>query len=383
MSVPNAELISRAKALTPVFADRAAEVEASRKPHDGSIQDLIDAGIMQMLVPAKWGGAESNLQTMFEVVEAVSAGCISTGWITSFYINHNVYVAKFDPKVHEEVFGERGFTLMPGATAPTMQADRVDGGWKVSGKASWGSGIMHADWALVSAITNEGPRTFMLPANDVSIGDVWHYTGMGGTGSNDILIENAFVPDHRAINGGAFRNGPTEGSAQYSNPLYSVPILPLAYCTVVGVLSGGLQGAMDAFEKMVTQRVRNFSGAVAKEQQNVHITLGELRIATRVAHELAQMVISKTQGIIDTREFTIEDRLELKGYLAFLSKHCRETINAMMANAGASSFHKDQPLQRFWRDMNTVCSHAFWDWDVTREQTGRVALGLEVTHPLV
>ena len=383
MAVEDTRLIDRAKAMKPTLAARAAEVEAMRKPHDQSIQEMIDAGIIQMLVPAKWGGAESNLNTMFQVVEAISSACISTGWITSFYINHNVCVAKFDPRVHEEVFGVRGFTLMPGATAPTMKADRVPGGWRVSGRASWGSGIMHADWALVSAMTSEGPRSFMLPTSDVGIGDVWHFTGMAGTGSNDILLDNAFVPDYRAIDGGTFRGGPTEGSALYDNPLYSVPILPLAYCTVVGVLSGGLQGAMDAFEDMVAQRVRNFSGSVAKEQQNVHITLGEFRIATRVAHELAQMVINKTQAITDSRAFTVDDRLELKGYLAFLSKHCRDTINAMMANAGASSFHKDQPLQRFWRDMNTVCSHAFWDWDVTREQTGRVMLGLEVTHPLI
>jgi len=54
-----------------------------------------------------------------------------------------------------------------------------------------------------------------------------------------------------------------------------------------------------------------------------------------------------------------------------------------MAAAGASSFHLDQPLQRIWRDINAVCSHAFWDWDVTCEITGREHLGLPLNHPLV
>ena len=124
MAVEDTQLIDRAKAMKPTIAARAAEVEAMRKPHDQSIQEMIDAGIIQMLVPAKWGGAESNLNTMFQVVEAISSACISTGWITSFYINHNVYVAKFDPQVQAEVFGVRGFTLTACRAAGKCRAGR-------------------------------------------------------------------------------------------------------------------------------------------------------------------------------------------------------------------------------------------------------------------
>lgn len=383
MPASNAQLLDRVRALAPVIAERAPHAETLRKPNDETIDALVDAEIIQMLVPGKWGGSESDLPTMFAVVEEISAACISTGWIASFYINHNVFAAKFSDRLQEEIFGTRGFTLMPGANAPTMKAQRVDGGWQVSGRASWGSGVMHADWVYVSGLTEEGPRAFALPFADVRVDDVWHMTGMAGTGSNDIVIDGAFVPDYRVTNGAEFRAGPTAGSAQYGNPLYSMPQLPLAYCTVVGVLSGGIRGMMRAYQDLIEKRVRNFSGSVVKDQQHSHVTLGDLHIRAAVAHDLAHGLIEKTNAILHDRPFTLDDRLALKGHLAFLSQHCRDTTNRMMANAGASSFHLDQPLQRFWRDMNTLCSHAFWDWDASRELIGRQRLGMEPNHPLV
>jgi alkylation response protein AidB-like acyl-CoA dehydrogenase len=383
MSTTNDQLLARARALAPTIAARAPESEKLRKPHDETIAALIEAEILQMLVPARWGGAESDLRTMFAVVGEIAGACVSTGWIASFYINHNVYAAKFSERLQQEIFGTRGFTLMPGASAPTMKAVRTGGGWRVSGRASWGSGVMHADWVYVSGLTEEGPRAFALPFADVRVEDVWHMTGMAGTGSNDIVIENAFVPDYRVTNGAEFRAGPTAGSALYDNPLYSMPQLPLAYCTVVGVLSGGLAGMMRAYREMIVTRVRNFSGSVVKDQQHAHVTLGDLELRTSIAHDLARGLIEKVDTILRSRPFTLDDRVALKGHLAFVSQHVRDSANAIMAAAGASSFHVDQPLQRFWRDLNTVCSHAFWDWDTTRELVGRQQLGLEPNHPLV
>lgn len=383
MPATNDQLLNRARDLAPAIAARASESEALRKPHDATIAALVDAEIIQMLVPAKWDAPESDLPTMFAVVEEISAACVSTGWIASFYINHNVYAAKFSERSQQEIFGARGFTLMPGANAPTMKATRADGGWRVTGRASWGSGVMHADWVYVSGLTEEGPRAFALPFADIRVEDVWHMTGMAGTGSNDIVIEDAFVPDHRVTNGAEFRAGPTAGSALHANPLYSMPQLPLAYCTVVGVLSGGLKGMMHAYRDIVGKRVRNFSGSVVKDQQHAHVALGDLELRTMIAHDLARGLIEKVNAILHSRPFTLEDRVALKGHLAFVSQHVRDSANAIMAAAGASSFHLDQPIQRYWRDLNTVCSHAFWDWDTTRELVGRQQLGLEPNHPLV
>ena len=383
MSSIQAELVQRAKDLAPAIKARAAETAAMRKPADASIRELEEAGIIQMLVPARWGGREAPFSTMMEVVEIISAACPSTGWITAFYIGHNAYIAKFPERTQEEAYAARGHVLLPAASAANMEARKVDGGWEVSGRAAWGSGIMHADWVMMSGKTEDGPRAFLMPADAVEVIDCWRFTGMAGTGSNDYEARKVFVPDHRTMLSAQIYGGRTEGSSIHANPFYSIPLLILAYCTILPVLTGTLNGALDAFGQVMERRVRNFSGTVVKEQQIAHITYGEQKMAAAAAGELARGVFRQAQTLLDTVGFTVADRIAAKGQTAFIAKLCRDTVNAMMAASGASSFHEDQALQRIWRDLNTVSTHAFWDWDTTREMTGRQHFGLSVDHPLV
>lgn len=383
MPVSDAELVQRARDLTPGIRARAGETEKLRKPHDDSIRELIDAEIVQMLVPKRWGGSEASLSAYFDVVEAISAACPSTGWIAAFYIVHNTYVTKYPEQAQEELFDKTGYVLMPAASAPNMTARKVDGGWEVSGRAVWGSGVMHADWVMISGLAEDDQRGFLMPADDVEVKDVWHFTGMSGTGSNDYVVENVFVPDHRTVLMEELFEGKSEHAKIHDNLLYTLPFFISAYCTILPVLTGSLAGALEAYEEIADRRVRNFSGAVVKEQQYAHLTLGEFKIATLAARQLALSVFNRTTDILGRRDFTLDDRLEAKGMTAYVSKHCRDTANQMMAVAGASNFHADKPLQRIWRDLNTVCSHAFWDWDVSRELVGRRHFGLPMNFPLV
>lgn len=382
MAVSDEELIGRARELVPVIRARTQGTEEGRRVNDDTIRELAEAGIIQMLVPKRWGGSEARLDTMRQVVETLSSACVSTGWIASFYIEHNVYVARFSEKAQAELYGPRGYVLMPTATAPDMKAKKVEGGWIVSGRAAWGSGIMHADWAQISGWTGEGIRSFIVPVADVTVIDTWNYSGAAGTGSNDYAVNEVFVPDHRTLDMLEFQSGATEAARAYENPLYRVPFLLLAYCTIVPVATGGLVGAMAEYRGMVSQRVRNFSGVVVKDLQHAHVMLGEMEIRTRIATDLAEGVYSKVSDLMAS-DLTVGDRIHMKGRVAFLADHCRQTVNAMMSNAGASSFHHSQPLQRFWRDLNMICSHAFWDWDSSREVVGRHLLDLPVKNPLV
>ncbi len=376
-------LIARAEALAPSIRARAAETEALRRPHDGSIRDLIDAGILQMCVPKRWGGAEADLPTMLRVIEIVSAACMSTGWITSFYIGHNVVAAKFPEAAQEEMFGPRGFVLVPMSAANDLQAKRVDGGWIVSGRARWGSGIMHADWAVMFGNTQEGPRHFLIPADQVRIDDVWHVSGMAGTGSNDFVAEDIFVPEHRTMNTVEASMAASSGSALHDNPIYSLPFIVFAYAQIAGVFSGGLRGMADAFQQIVAARVRNYTAARVADLPQAHIALGEARVAADVAGDLARSIIDRTVQMMHGGNTDFAERLRLKGTTGHLAQLCRQAANEMMAKSGASNFMLDGDVQRHFRDINMLSTHAFWDWDATREQIGRSALGLPLTHPLV
>ena len=383
MPATDAELIDRARALAPAIKARATEVAEMRKVHDDTIKELLDAEILQMWGPKKWGGSEAKFSTIFDVVRPISAACPSTGWITAFYILHNMYIAKFPEQAQEEAIGTNGYALLPAASAPDLKAEKVDGGWKVSGRAIWGSGIMHADWVMMSGNTDIGPRSFLMPVSDVEILDVWHYTGMSGTGSNDYVAKDVFVPDHRSVSLLEFFAGETEGSRIHENPFYGMPFFILALSSIMPVISGALAGAMEEYEGIMEKRVRSHTATVIKDQQHAHITLGGFELALEMAEDLARTGYAQAEAILGNRAFTIEDRVAAKGRVAFVSNLCRDTMNKMMIVAGSSSFHDDKRIQRHWKDINMVCSHAFWDWDVTREMIGRQQLGLDLNTPLV
>jgi thioesterase domain-containing protein/alkylation response protein AidB-like acyl-CoA dehydrogenase/acyl carrier protein len=377
------ELVDRAKALAPGIAGRTAEIEAQRSPHNTTIRELIDAEFMQLLVPKRWGGHELGLDALVEIVETLSAACVSTGWIAAFYLGHNWMVTKFSEQAQAEVFADRPFGLIPTTTSPTLKATPVSGGWEVSGRASWGSGIMHADWVVLGGIADNEPRVFLIPASDVQIEDVWHMSAMAGTGSNDILVSEVFVPAHRSLPSTDFSGGITEGSLIHANPIYHLPAMPFIYCETMGIFSGGLRGATTAFDQTVQRRVTTHAAAVMREKQHAHILLGEAHTKAMIAEGLVREQVRQTNAFMEEGQLTIENRLQLKAHAGFLVDHCRQSVNDMMNRAGATNFRSDAPLQRYFRDLNMLAGHAFWDWESCREQLGRLHLGLEPNHPLI
>lgn len=384
MTSSKQELVARAKELAPKIAKRAKETERLRAPHDDTIKDLIDAELIEILVPKKWGGHELGLDTFMEVTEIISAACMSTGWISLFYIGHNWMVMKFGEQVQREVFDGKPYGLIPGATAPTLKAKKVDGGWEVNGRATWGTGIMHADWVFMGGVSDSGlTRQFIIPVEDVSIDDVWHMTGMSGTGSNDFVVNDVFVPDYRSMPAEEFVGTETEGTRLHDNPLYQMPLFPFIYIEAVGVWSGGLRGALNSYDEIVRNKVTTHAGTVVKDKQHSQIRLGEAHLSVLIAESLAREQLRVTDVFLQGDVTNLQARAELKARIAFLVEHCRASVNKMMHQAGSASFNEDVPLQRFFRDMNFLSTHAFWDWAVCREQVGRAQLGLEPTTPLL
>lgn len=385
MPLTKDEAVSRARELAPAIADRAYECEKLRKPHDDSIKELVDADLMGLMVPKRYGGHELGLDAMTEVVYEISRACMSTGWIAAFYIGHNWLVPRMSKKFQDEIFADKNYGLIPGSTVPTLKVETVEGGYKVSGRAAWGSGIMHADWVLMCGVREDGiPMMFLLPIEDVEVIDVWFMTGMSGTGSNDMACNDAFVPEHRAVSMIDFGEGNTEGAKLYDNPLYTtLPLMPFVYCETMGVFAGGLRGAADAFDATIKSRVRVHTGSSPKDNQYSHVILGEAHTNAEMAYTLAMSQASTTAALLEHGPFSMEDRLRLKAHAGFLVNLCRSSVNELVAHSSASIFNEKLPLQRFFRDMGMLTTHAFFEWDNAREQFGRAMLGLEPNHPLV
>lgn len=383
MALTQEDAVARARALAPGIAARAAETEAKRAPHDDTIRELVDAGLLSLLVPARWGGPELGLGAMLEVVETISAACMSSGWIAAFYIGHNALAARLSEKAQAEIFADRPLALMPGSMAPTLQAKAVTGGFEVSGRAAWASGVMHADWVLMGGLSEAGPYMFLIPIEDIEVEDTWHMSGMSGTGSNDMVAREVFVPEHRAEHALGFGSGKTAGAAVHPNPIYGMPFMPFVQCETLGVYSGGLRGATAAFEATVRSRVRGHTGAAVRDQPLAHLQLGGAHVQAEVAEALARGHLRRVEALLAAGAFTMADRVQLRAHAGFVVDHCRRATNELMSQSGSSAFRCDLPLQRFFRDMNMLATHAFFEWDTSREQYGRGKLGLEPTHPLL
>ncbi len=321
---------------------------------------------------------------MAEVVFEISRACMSTGWIAAFYIGHNWMAGRFDPRLQDEVFCGKNYALVPGSTIPTLKVQRADGGYRVTGKAPWGSGIMHADWAILAGVREDDGEvmTFMVPAKDVEIADVWHMTGMAATGSNDMICKDVFVPDYRAMPLSEFYEGDTAGT-RANGTFYSLAILPFVYCEVMGVYAGALRGAVDAFDATLRKRARAHTGAAVHERQFSHVQLGEAHVAADVAEQLMQAQCALTAAAMEAGALSLEDRARLKGQAGFIVDHCRQAVNNLVSHSSADIFNEQLPLQRHFRDINMLATHAFFEWGNAREQYGRVKMGLEPNHPLI
>lgn len=379
MTITKEALLERVNALLPAIAARSKESEEQRKPHDDSIQELIDAEVMQILVPKRFGGHELHLDTMTAVARAVSSACMSTGWVTTFYVGHNWMLTKFSEQVQAEVFAHRPFALIPIQPSPTVEVKKVSGGYEVSGRQAYASGIMHADWLVIAQAGSEDARACVVPVEDVQVDDVWFMSGMAGTGSNDVVIDGVFVPEYRTI--------PTMHLFEaipsiHENPLYTMPLLPFIFTEVMGVYVGGLEGATAAYDAYVKSKVTTWGGDVLAQKQATHINLGGAYARTQAVGVLLERLIEDTQALVAQQSFTLDARLDLKLRACFIANACRDGMNEMKARSGTKSFASDAPLQRYFRDLNTLATHAFLDWEVGRELFGRHRLGLEPNSPL-
>ncbi|MEM7142543.1 MAG: acyl-CoA dehydrogenase family protein [Actinomycetota bacterium] len=381
MATGHDEIVGRARELAPTIAARAAATEAARTPRDDTIAELIDAELFSILVPERWGGLGLGLHTHREVVEIVSAVCMSTGWVTAFYSGHNWLACKFPEATQEEVFAGRGYAMIPITAAPTMSLTEVDGGVRVSGRSSWGTGVMHGDWVSVGGFTAERAYMVLLPISDVEVVDVWHMAAMSGTGSNDFVIDDVFVPEARTADLFAFGGGDTEG-ARLHDDWFRMPMMAFLHCEAIPVFVGGLRGAANAFEDIVRHRVTTHAGTVKADDRYTHIQLGAALAAANAAERLLVDQIDATLALVPG-ELTLPERARLKGQAGFVVDLARRAVNEMAIHAGTSNYATDSPIQRFFRDINMLATHAFWDWEVTREQVGRIGLDLDATTPLV
>jgi 3-hydroxy-9,10-secoandrosta-1,3,5(10)-triene-9,17-dione monooxygenase len=377
-------LKERARALVPVLRARAAEAEALRRVPDQTIADLHASGLFRMLQPRRVGGSELPYRALVELGAILAEGCGSTSWVVTNLASHHWMLAMWPKEAQDEIWSESPDVLIGSALVfPGGKAVTVEGGFRLSGRWPFSSGIDPSRWNFVGGIVHDGrdkpveQRTFLVAAQDYQIIDTWFATGLRGTGSKDIEMSDVFVPTYRTLPLAAIAGGVAPGCAVNPAPLYRLPVLGLFAFVVGGVSLGLARGAIVDFTQSMHARVATYSGRRLADLANLQLKIGEASALADTAEALMLKACDEASRLIEAGETpSIEEKARWRRDGAYAASLCTEAVNLLFAATGGGGVYLDQPIQRAFRDAHAANAHYALSWDVNGTQWGRVALGL-------
>jgi 3-hydroxy-9,10-secoandrosta-1,3,5(10)-triene-9,17-dione monooxygenase len=199
-----ADIIARARAMIPALAARSLDGRRARRIPDETIANMQAAGLFRVLQPKRWGGYEMDLNTFYEVQLALAEGDMSTAWIYGVSGVHPWFMALLDDRAAQDVWGKGSSTLICSSLMPAGKAVTAEGGFRLSGRWKYASCCDHCDWALLGAmVAPDGGgapagRVFLLPRTSYQSVDTWQVSGLQGTGSWDVIVDDVLVPSYRS-----------------------------------------------------------------------------------------------------------------------------------------------------------------------------------------
>lgn len=373
-------LYARARALAPVIGARWDEAERRRDIPVESVAELRAAGLTRLFQPKRWGGFEADPRLFFDLQNILAAECASTAWVMGVLNVQALVLALFDDQAQAAVWGADEQALVSSSFMAKGQAEPVEGGYRLSGHWSYSSGSNHAQWALLGGrtISAAGPpetRIFLLPRADYQMIDVWNAFGMRGTGSNDIVAENVFVPawctivlDAGLVNVvAAERPGPG---------LYRMPWLYLFAAGISNFAIGTARGALDAFLGRATTHVSAWSGQVTRENPAV------IAAAARLDAEIdaIEAGFHRNVGIlldhIERDQVIATARaLRMRVQMTSAVRRLAALVDEFMMLLGTRGIDKSSPVTRAWTDLCAARAHPGNDPTAALAGSGNALIG--------
>jgi alkylation response protein AidB-like acyl-CoA dehydrogenase len=372
--------VSIAESFAPEIRRRAEEIETARRMPDDLARRMAEAGLFRIVVPELYGGAQVHPRVFFETLEATSRADAAVGWCLMIGTTTSLLAAAIDPIWAHEIYGDHPDVITCGVTAPVGRAVRTDGGLEVSGEWPFGSGSQISDWICGGCfiyrdgkpiIGNHGPEVLLafFPASEVTIHDTWHTSGLCGTGSHHIEVNDAFVPEGRWAALG--------GRALVDAPLYRFPTLGLLALGVSAVSIGIAQHAIEAFielagSKTPTGSQRTLSARSAAQKD---LAIAKARVSSARAYTLEAIDAAWEQAHA-TGKLSIETKANLRLAATNNAWSAVDAVERLYHTAGGSSVYRESELQRCFRDVNVTTQHIMVA-QPTYEVIGKVALGID------
>ena len=383
-SVPTQDdLVTRAAELRETLWTDAPEADRERRLTERSVAAISDAGLTRLMTARRYGGFETDVRTVLDVVTELGRGCGSSAWVTAVYNSGNFMVGQFPDETRPDVWGDNpGARVALVLAPPKASVELVDGGIVMTGTWGYASGSLHSDWiGLVVPVPTQDkpvPHLALVPMSDLTVKDTWLVTGMRGTGSNTVAAERVFVPRHRMlpwlplVEGERFTDHPDE-------ILYRTSVSGVLQVFLLGAMIGEAQAALSyVLEKAPGRAIA--SSTYASQKESVAFQIDVADAATMI--DTAQLHAIRIADTVDRsarlgEQLDIPARARLRMDAAHTVRTCREAIDLLMTAHGTSAFAEFSPLQRIWRDVSMGSRHGGFGARIPQEVYGRAMLGLD------
>jgi alkylation response protein AidB-like acyl-CoA dehydrogenase len=380
-----AELVARAKELRPLLTQNATVGEQDRRVAEESIQALTDAGLFRLTIPKRYGGYQTSLRTFLDVSAAVAEADGGTAWIVTLINVCNWMASLFPGQAQDEVFGADPNAKVSGVLAPTAESRKVDGGWQVTGKWYYNSGSLHSTWSVLGIpITDEAGEVVdqalaLIPGSELTLEDTWFVAGMKSTGSNAVIAEDVFVPEHRILRVPDAINGvyPSEHTA--TEALYRSAFIPVLALVLIGPQLGMGKAALEYVISKAAKKPISYT-FYESQQDSVAFQLQIAQAARLIdtAHLHAYRAASDIDEAAARGDYPdFLTRARVRSDTGYVAESITRSIDVLLSAHGAGSFAEVSPLQRIWRDSATAARHAVATPMVGYEVYGKALLGVE------
>ncbi|KUM95458.1 monooxygenase [Streptomyces yokosukanensis] len=385
------EVLAAVRALAPAVRERATEAERLCRIPEATIKDLAAAGLFRLLQPRTHGGLAADPAVFYEALRELGRACGSTGWVAGVLGVNSWIVSQLGPRAQDDVWGSDPGARIASSQAPIGAVAPAEGGFWISGRWSFASGCDHAQWALLGGFLRDAGgapremRLFLLPRAAYTVDPVWDTVGLRGTGSNDIVVDHVFVPDHHTV--AADRLGSATRPEQSApEPVFRLPMGPVLTTSIAAPIVGMAEAAYIGYLNAARERIRVTGGKVA-DDPFAQVRIG--RAGSEIDAAWLQL-IHNVRELYDTTRRGEEPSLALRTRLRRDQVRATEravyAVDLLMENAGGSALRNgshDNTLQRAWRDVHAGRGHVTNDPERSLALFGRQALGLDVHDPML
>jgi 3-hydroxy-9,10-secoandrosta-1,3,5(10)-triene-9,17-dione monooxygenase len=387
-------LIDEARRLAPELAARTAEADELRRLPDETWKSLHEAGLFRAMQPRRWGGSECTVREFADMIVEVSRASGSAGWVNGVIGVHPWHLALYTEEAQQEMWADDPSTMHSSSYAPVGKVTKAPGGYQLSGHWSFSSGADHCKHIVLGAMAGlrdlgggfEVPdfRSFVLLPGQYTIVDAWHTVGAKGTGSQDIIVDDVFVPEHRTQSHvDYFIDAPLPGWELNDGPLYRLPWSVVFNYALASAVYGTALGYFDTWTRLASTRevrkgleVRNDS----IQQHRLALATYDLDAALAVMrHDLDEAWEYAVAGVPMPRERRAAMRFHANTGVANVGKAVAELHHA----ASGRSIYVDHELQRGFQDVQGFLGHTFLVADDIGRDFGAMRMGGDIVGAML